>query len=90
MASWIDKIKEIMTQRSIRVYSHQHRVFVITKNKSIMQFAQVHADKVVNDNTILEMINHVRLDKEVFLLVELVGASSREEIEAFKDGAKLS
>ena len=80
--SWVDEIKKIMETRDMTLQNYNNRSFVITKNKTIMEFAVVHADKVMNNQKLLKLINHVRLFKEVFLPFELVGGSGRDETEA--------
>ena len=55
-----------------------------------MQFAQECTDKVVSNSNASEMLNHVRLRKEVFLPVELVGGSGYKETDAFKESTKSS
>ena len=70
----------IMKTRDITLHNYKHRLFVITKNKMIIEFTVVHADKVMNNQKLLKLINHVYLFKEVFLPFELVGGSRRDQI----------
>ena len=72
------------------VFSRQNREMAITKNKSIMEYALTYADKVMNDKSVLEHINHVRLYKKVFLPFELVGSSGRDETQAFQEDESMS
>ena len=55
-----------------------------------MEYAVMHANKVVSDKSVLEHINHVRLHKRVFVPFELVGESRRDETEAFQDHEAMS
>ena len=68
----------IIETRDITLHNYNNRSFVITKNKMIMEFVVVYANKVMNNQILLKLINHVRLFKEVFLLFELVEGSRRD------------
>ena len=65
------------------LHDHQNKLFVITKNKTTMDFAVTCAEKVVHDPEMLKLINHVRLFKKVYLPFELVGGSGRDQTDAF-------
>ena len=65
------------------MHSMQNKEMIITKNKTIMEYAQVFTSKVMNDSSALYQINHVRMHKKVFLPFELVGDTGREETEAY-------
>ena len=51
---WVDKIKKIMKTRDMILHIYNNRSFVITKNKTMMDFAVVYADKVKNDQKLLK------------------------------------
>ena len=66
MTSWIDEVREIIRQRKTMVENYQHRSCAVAKNKTIMQHAQTYVEKVANDRTVLELINHARMRKKHF------------------------
>ena len=70
--SWIDEIGQHLKKRNMIVFSKQNKEMKITKNKTIMDYALMCSDKILNDASVLEHVNHVRLHKKVFLPFELV------------------
>ena len=80
----------MMSHRNIKLHDPKLKEFRTTSNKTIMEHARECVHSEVKDIETLELINHIRMFKQVVLPCELVGKSGREYTEANVYGVKLS
>ena len=63
-----------MREKSIQIVNNRGKSQIITENKTLMEFAADYAKEKELKNDVFDQINHVRLFKNIILLVEIVGA----------------
>ena len=76
--SWIDEIKGILSKENIVVCKPKSKEKKITSNRTMMEHTREYVKENQMKDQVLELLNHVRLHKQVFLPCELVGRSRKE------------
>jgi len=74
----------------MKLHEPKSKEVKITSNKMIMEYARDYVNCTNKKVESLELLNHVRFFKQVFLPCELVGKSGKEYTEASIDEIKSS
>ena len=83
--AWSDEIRNTFQSRKINVINNDVKEFMITQNKTIMDYAVEYARCQDLKIHVLAPINHVRTSKRMHLPCELFGLNGRVQTKEYRN-----